>query len=283
LQVRERLAVVERRGTCLLGQLVAVRVEHQRDVQVAGCRQPEQALQQDLPGRRADEVGTAHDVGDSLRPVVDDDRQLISPQAIGAAQHEIAGRHAQVFMMDGAVAVDPVDDGRRLPGRRDPQSPGARDAPRRQAVAASARIHRLVMPLGRDAAREQRLADLLARARAGIDAAVGPQAIERTSIGVVPPALPDDRPVGVQAMVRERGEDRRRGARHLAGRVEVFDPQQPSSAMGSGVEKTGQRGDQRAAVQRAGRRWREAADVRVAGKARDGGRGGAGGHRRDRW
>ena len=67
--------------------------------------------------------------------------------------------------------------------------------------------------------------------------------------------------VGTQAAARELREDRLGRAGDVARRVEVFDAHQPAAAVGARVEPRGERGDQRAGVQRAGRRGREAADV----------------------
>ena len=47
-------------------------------------------LQQDLARRGIEQVGTTHDLGDALRGIVHDHRQLVGPQPVGAAQHEIA-------------------------------------------------------------------------------------------------------------------------------------------------------------------------------------------------
>ena len=57
-------------------------------MQVARRRQAEPALQQDLPRRAVGEVFAANDVGDALLGIVDDDRELVREDAVGA----LAGR-----------------------------------------------------------------------------------------------------------------------------------------------------------------------------------------------
>ena len=74
----------------LLGQLLAVVGEDQRRVQVARRRQAQRALQVDLARGVVGQVLAAHDVGDALRRVVDDHRELVGPQAVGALEHEVA-------------------------------------------------------------------------------------------------------------------------------------------------------------------------------------------------
>ena len=73
-----------------LGQALAVKSEHQRHVGVGRRRQSEQLLQRDLPGRRREQVIAAHDVADAIRRVVDDHRQLVGVQAVGAAHDDVA-------------------------------------------------------------------------------------------------------------------------------------------------------------------------------------------------
>ena len=53
-------------------------------------RQAQRALQQDLPWRGVEQVGTTDHVGDALVGIVHHDGELVGPQAIGATQHEVA-------------------------------------------------------------------------------------------------------------------------------------------------------------------------------------------------
>ena len=65
-------------------------VDGDRHVQVTRRRHAEHALQEDLARRRREQVGAAHDVGDPLRGVVDDDGELIGVEAVAAAHDEVA-------------------------------------------------------------------------------------------------------------------------------------------------------------------------------------------------
>jgi hypothetical protein len=59
-------------------------------VQVLGRGDAERALQENLPGRRRQEVGAAHDRRHALQRIVDDDRELVGEPAVGAAHDEVA-------------------------------------------------------------------------------------------------------------------------------------------------------------------------------------------------
>src|SRR3989338_4470897 len=70
-----QLAVRNYRGRLrLLAELLALRVDQPRDMRVARCRVAEQPLEQQLPRGRVQQVGAAHDVGNALRLVIDDNR-----------------------------------------------------------------------------------------------------------------------------------------------------------------------------------------------------------------
>ncbi len=74
----------QRRGSGLLGELLAARQDRDRMVQVRRRRKTEPALQPDLARCRGKQIGAAHDVGNALRCVVHDDCELIREQTIGA-------------------------------------------------------------------------------------------------------------------------------------------------------------------------------------------------------
>ena len=76
LQCGDRIRGVHRQGGAGLGQLVAIGIEQQGQVQVARHRQAERTLQQDLARGGVEQVGAAHHVGDALVGVVDHHRQL---------------------------------------------------------------------------------------------------------------------------------------------------------------------------------------------------------------
>ena len=119
-----------------------------------------------------------------------------------------------------------------------------------------------------------RVLDALARQR-GLDVACasrrrGRQAVRaaarRARAGRAAPRvrLPTRVSSGTQPTGCELREDELVGAGHAARRVDVLDAHQPAAAVRAGVEPAGQRGHQRAGVQRPGGRGREAPDVAAA-------------------
>ena len=80
-------------------------------MQVLRGGQAQGALQQHLAGRIVGEVGAAHHMGDALQAVIDDHGQLIGPQAIGPAQHEVADAVDHVLLLGAHAAVLPAQHG----------------------------------------------------------------------------------------------------------------------------------------------------------------------------
>ena len=123
------------------------------------------------------------------------------------------------------------------------------------------------MALGQRAVRRRgRLADLRARAEAGVQRAVGVQPLDRRAVGLQALGLAHDRLVPVQAERGEVGELLLGDARAHAPGVEVLDAHEEARALRAGEQPRQQRGAQVAEVQRAG----------------GGGRVATGGHRVDR-
>ncbi len=189
--------------------------------------------------------------------IVHDDGELVGEQAVRPQHDVVADVGFEVFLLralDGIVVADHA-------GCAHP--PGARAAPRRQAVAAGARV------AVRAVAGEGGIGQFAPRARTGKGVAVGLQALERGRVGLGTPALPDDVAVPFEAEASERGDDRVGRAGHRARRIDVLDAQQPVPAMAACLEATADGGDQRAEMQRSAGRGREAADVpRLRGRHR---------------
>ncbi len=118
--------------TGLLGQLFTALVDDDADVHVARCGDAERALQGDLPRRVVEQVGAAHDVADALRGVVDHDRQLIGPQAVGAPHDEVADVDLEALLEaagDAIVEADGISGNTEAPGAdRAAVQPGATGA-----------------------------------------------------------------------------------------------------------------------------------------------------------
>ena len=96
-QQRAGLLGLQRWRAIALAELVSVRLDDQRQVQVAWLWQAEDLLQIKLAGRRIEQVGAAHHIGDALPGVIQHHGQLIGNQAVAAANDEIADLAAQML------------------------------------------------------------------------------------------------------------------------------------------------------------------------------------------
>ena len=88
---------LERWRAIALAELVSVRLDDQRQVQVAWLWQAEDFLQIKLARRRIEQVGAAHHIGDALPGVIQHHGQLIGNQAVAAANDEIADLAARCW------------------------------------------------------------------------------------------------------------------------------------------------------------------------------------------
>ena len=133
------VAVGERRRRGRVWPVAALAAEHQRDVGVADCRQPEQALEQDLARGRLGKIGAAHDLTDPLGGVVDDHCQLVGMDAVSTNDDEIIdnaalrARAAGPRIDSSALGAQPQRealtglDARRTPAAAGELAAGARD------------------------------------------------------------------------------------------------------------------------------------------------------------
>ncbi len=110
----------------------------------------------------------------------------------------------------------------------------------------------------------QQAGDVGAGAGAAIGLTLGDEVLQRLGIARAALALPHRRRIGQQAAGGQLLQDELVGAGHAARAVDVFDAHQPGAAMRAGVQPGGQGRHQRAGVQRAGVRGREAAHVRCS-------------------
>ena len=96
---------------------------------VVRCGQSQSELQQDLPRGVVAQICTAHHVGHALQCVVHHHGQLVSPQAIGAAQHKVAHLLGHVLPLWPQYFIPPFRHGRQaleLLYRPNVQPPSAR-------------------------------------------------------------------------------------------------------------------------------------------------------------
>jgi hypothetical protein len=210
-------------GLLLLGEFLADGVGQNRDVGIPGLRQPEGALQGQLPQRRLQQVRAAHHLGDALGGVVDHHGELVGPQAVSPADHEGA------FLVTGIaahLALDAVDEGLHAGVHVEP--PGHRDtAGRRRGGAAG-----MATAAG---------VQLRARQRTGKGTAFLHQLRQGLRIVAVAPALPDNLAVPGEAVVFEAVQDGIGRTGLFARWIEVLDAHQPAATGGPRVQPAGQR------------------------------------------
>ncbi len=214
---------------------------------VSRHRAAEQALQQDLPRRRGEQIRAAHHVGDALLEVIHHDGELVGEQAVGAPHDEIADFAGEVLLdpaLEGVVECDhPIVH---------PHADRARLAPRRKPAAAGAGIDRLARK------RKGRIGDLPPRAGAAEHRLLAFQTRQRLAVGCAATALEHDLPVPFEAVRLERPENRPGGSGCFARRVQVLHAHEPLAAARARIETAADRRNERTEMQRPGGRGREA-------------------------
>jgi hypothetical protein len=194
--------------------------------------------------------GTAYDVANLLRRIVNHHSQLIAREPVGALNYEISHGILHVLYDASLNRIGEADD-----SIVSTQPERVRRAIRRQASAASPRINRTV-----DAAHAG-IRNFLARTHARVHQLASLQneqsfAIELRALGLIGYRPVPLKPEGCQGTQNIVGP-----FRPAARRVEIFHAQQPLSAGTLGVEIAAHRGNQRTEMQGPGGRWGEAAAV----------------------
>ncbi len=231
---------------------MSVRLDDQRQVQVAWLWQAEDLLQIKLAGRRIEQVGAAHHIGDALPGVIQHHGQLIGNQAVAAANDEIADLAAQML---AELALHTIDEDVFTIGYA--QADGS--------------ILEAATGGAAEAGVGARVAfELLARAGARIRQAFIQQPFDGVPIRSVTFALAQHVAVPFEAVALQRLDDSPLGAGHLPWRIDVFHAQQPKAADRTGVEIGSEGRDQRAEVQVAAGGRCKATDV-ACGLGRGGG------------
>ena len=212
-----------------------------------------------VESRRSD---AAHDLGDALLGVVDDDRELVCVRPVRALHDEIADGDPEILGYGTEEKILERDE-----ARGDAEAEGAGGATRRKARAAGAGIDRATLSARRFALIASRrgrrgACEIRSRTRAGEDLFPSKKIFRRPVIQREPGGLEDDVAVPREAEALERAEDVVGGARDDARRVEVLHPNEPAPAVRAREEPRTERGDEAPEVQRAGRRGREAPDGR---------------------
>ena len=232
-------------GLAGLGQLGAVGFDHQRHMGVAGHAQSQRRGDANLPGRAVHQVRAAHDVGDALRGVVDDHRQLVGRHAVAPEYDRVAqlatcvssGRPStRSWKRDGIAGIEAQSPC----GRCRLRAPRSRQRPE-QAPPVSLREQ--VQRYTRSGAAQC----LRGRRRSARGARIDESPAHRCAC----PAM--------QASSRMDLVH----AGQIARGVEVLDADQPGAGLGAGVEEAGQR--RRPASPGAAGRWARAQSVRDTG------------------
>ncbi len=225
--------------------------EHQRHVRVRRRRHAQRASQPDLPRRRVDEVGAAHDLLDALRRVVDDDREVVGVRAVVAL-------HDEVVDDAGLRPQHPVVE---VHARRAGVHPQRGHAPRRAALPrARRRTARGTCPdtRPRAAARapptRSRGSRRACRSTRRPAAATAPPRTARPRSDCTTTSPSQSSPIAARSVELRLGEPRPH-----APRVEILDPHQEPDARRAREQPREQRGAQVAEVQDARRRGCEAA------------------------
>src|SRR5690606_32399578 len=236
-------------GRCarLLGELLACGVHGHRHVEPARLRKAEQPLQVTMCGRRAQQVGAAHDVRDALSRVVDDYGEVVGGQAVASNDDEVARVGRKVVYDRPLYTVDePL-----LPGLDADADGGV--AVQLTAVATRAGVAQAAVRRRRTNGRARAAA---AERRGTLEQAVGNGTVD---VGARALAQHLAVPFGLEGLERSQNVVGR--ARHLARRVDVLDADEPLAAGLAGVNEARRRGAERAEVERAGRGGREAAYI----------------------
>ena len=227
-------------------------------MQITWRREAKQSLQQDLPRCRREQIGATHDVGDSLRIIVDDDGKLLRVKPVAATHDEIADVGAQLLLLRAIKSIAEFD--RRVVDAYAHRATLSRCGD--DAVAACAGIHALADR------RDDVIGSLGARARTGKRTLDCNELRQRFVVTCASRRLKPDGAVPLEAHPLECGQDCLGCARTRARRVDILDAQQPI-APGSACVGIARNGcDERPEVQWTRGRWREAPAVAAARVAR---------------
>ncbi len=260
LQRRSQQAAVragmDRLGTGLLGKLFSLRIGDHRQVAVVGNRHSQASRQPDLTWCGVKQVDPAHYGADTLRSIVHHHRQLVGELTVGAEQNKVADRLGEILSNHPLNAIREANF-----CRRDAHSPSTCGPPRGQTRAACSgveqpTVHRTSRCTG---------TDFPSRAGTGVDVTAGLQALQCGMVYILPLALNQHLTVPFKGECLQRPQDLVRCAWLRSLPVDVFDAQQPLTAMSARIKIAAERSDQRTEVQRTGRRRREATAIGSAG------------------
>lgn len=263
---------VQRRQRCsgqrhcrgLLRQLRAACVDGDRHVQIAWCRNAERALQEYLPWCRREQIRAANDVGDALRSVVDNDGELIRAEAVAAPDDKIAHVLVEPLLLPSVESIGECDRRRRHAHAQGGSSRALRGSVTvmADAIAARSRIHAFANPADRLRGK------LVPRAHARVGEAGRGKPGKRRLVRVAARRLAPHGSIPLEAVTFERAQDVVRGARTCTRNVDILDAHEPCAGVAARIGIARHRGNERAEVQRAGRRRREAAAVRAFRRTR---------------
>ena len=249
-----------------LAEPLPVAAQQQGEVVEGRRPQPQQAVQQQLPGGGGQQIRAPHHLGDAHGGVVHHHSQLIGEHPVGATQEEVSAVPGQELPIRPHVAVLKGDLLLRHPqpqGRRTPRAAGLFGGLLWGQPAAGAGIDDLpVLPVGRAGGVELRPG-----AEAGIDQPLGLQALQGRLIQPGPAALLIGAAgaaharslVPVQAQPVDVPAHLLPVAGGTAGCVQVLDPQDHPAALLPGAEPGQQAAQDISQMDAAAGRGRESA------------------------
>jgi hypothetical protein len=182
---------------------------------VRGRRRSQTSLEQDLPGRTAQQIRAAHDVRNTLFCIVDNDRKLIGKQAIPPLQNEIPAFRADIATHRPLNRIDEAD----LAWLNFKANRAGAFGIERTLTTPSG------IPGFLDIRCEVRRypGDRLTAAGARVGEACPVEVFEGRLISAGAGALPENRPSPLEAEISQGSNDVLGAARHLARTVDVFD------------------------------------------------------------
>lgn len=210
-------------------------------MEIGGRGIAEGLLEEELAGGGGEQVRAADDVGDGLGVVIDDDGELVGPDAIGAEEDEVAGGFREV---GGVRTLETV--GKREGGIGDADAPGGGLGGIGGRVAAGAGVG------GFEAGGSVGGGEFEGFAGTGAGVEKGLELGEGVLVGGGAGGLVEDGFLPGEAEVGESGEDIRGPLGAAARAIGIFHADEPGALVGAGIKVTGGCGDKGAEVEGTG-------------------------------
>lgn len=243
-----RLAVVDGAYARLLVEFFVVGIHDHRHMQTAQHGQPEQLLRIDLVRRRVEQVDTTYDVRDVLRGIIHHHRNLVHPHAVHALEHEVLYDFNQVLVLHASSTVAETDG--HDTSVRHTHAPCVQWTAVRPIAARTETGEGLVAQILVGINASNGVRNLAARTATRAEVAVDLQLFQRLFKAWQVRALPLRNLVRDEPECIQCGRDITVDAGHVTLEIDVFNVHQPHAIVDTCTQPAGQRGDQRADIQR---------------------------------